>query len=816
MPKRQKLQLHQFEVNSLNVIDKKLFIYSWPAKLVQFLEQKKDGFNLHYAVKNLSEAIGLTIDEVIYARNKPWKELKVESDYFWLFALNEVNTDILKARISEWLLANKLNELSFDDITFDDPMVISTKGIFEKKFMFDLYGLLPQLYNFEFCKLPLEMESINEQLEFYPVVDTENESTAISRTFECLDRKKDVERFSYAITFKIVSNCEYPDKIFLNVYTGVKVWLCRSLFDYNKKINYIKKDQGHSVYVYKENEYIGNAKKKFVRLMYGRGDGMSYTYKNYSDRQLAKQLELDLLSAMNAPNDYNEFETPNDQIVLLTNNKRTERVKYGAGLPERLDVFKIVSERFPELELRDRLIAVKSETKLTVSKKKALKDIERFNDSQDDLEFINVEKDNFFHQHPPVYIPRGEQVIFEIYTENSKLIDAAIEFSKEILSLNMPMDKYTYRSCDGYEVVFKPRNGMISRGLSKEEQKDKKLRKREVIDELKTDHYVTEHVLSLIDIDPFHTSDDEEIRKQDPKKTIRKAFKEKARVTQFINNFNPEEQVDKIRLVNAVYDLLSAAGFLDSNYIKYKFNEKILLGLSAVKNSNGKIIALSKIEDGQVLYKIYRLCDDKWYSIHEILPKLRFYDVNPILKSQTDKKHFHFWISKQLNQININSKECYFFFDASLRYRVWPFAMNGQLDLDKFRLVNGQQIKFIRVNTTDEVPEYNIFKNDSDTEGLNRYQGLFTKNNKVFYSVGARPENLQVNLKATRLTHTKKMIGKQRVVEFITLTDDHDENIWLATQCHALRKLNLTFDASTKYPLPIYLNNRFGEYLDVL
>jgi len=26
----------------------------------------------------------------------------------------------------------------------------------------------------------------------------------------------------------------------------------------------------------------------------------------------------------------------------------------------------------------------------------------------------------------------------------------------------------------------------------------------------------------------------------------------------------------------------------------------------------------------------------------------------------------------------------------------------------------------------------------------------------------------------------------------------------------------LTFDASTKYPLPIYLNNRFGEYLDVL
>ena len=816
MPKRQKLQLHQFEVNSINVIDKDLFIYSWPAKLAQQLEQKKDGFNLRYAIKNLSEAIGLTIDEVIYARNKPWKELKDESDYYWLFALSEVNTDVLKSRISEWLLANKLNELSFDDLEFNDPIVISTKALFEKSFKLDLYGLLPQLYNFEFCKSPLEMESINERLEFYPVIDTENESTAISKSFECPDRKKNIERFSYAITFKIVSNCEYPDKIFLNIYTGIKVWLCRSLFDYDGKKNFIKGDQGHSVYVYKENDYMGNRKKKFVRLMYGRGEGMNYTFRNYSDRQLAKQLELDLIPAMNIPNDYNAFEVPNDQIILLTNNKRTERVKYGAGLPERLDVFKIVSEKFPELELRERLVAIKSETKLTGSKKKALKDIERFNDSQDELEFIDVEKDNFFHQHPPVYIPKGEQVVFEIYTENTRLIDATIEFLKEILSLTMPMDKYTYRSCDGYEVVFKPKNGMISRGLSKEEQKNKDIRKREVIDGFKMDNYSTEHVLSLIDIDPFHTSDNESIRKQDPKKTIRKAFKEKARVTQFINNFDPQEQVDKIRLVNAVYDVLSAAGFLDANYMNYNFNEKIMLGLSAVKNSNGKMIALSKIENGQVGYKIYRLCDDKWYSIHEILPKLRYYDVKSILKSQTDKKHFHFWISKQLNDIKIDSKECYFFFDASLRYRVWQFAMNGRLDVESLRLVHGPQMKFIRVNTTDEVPEYNIFKNDYDIEGLNRNQGLFTKNNKVFYSVGARPENLQVSLKATRLTHTKKMIGKQRVVEFVTLTDDPDENIWLATQCHALRKLNLTFDASTKYPLPIYVNNRFGEYLDVL
>ncbi len=121
------------------------------------------------------------------------------------------------------------------------------------------------------------------------------------------------------------------------------------------------------------------------------------------------------------------------------------------------------------------------------------------------------------------------------------------------------------------------------------------------------------------------------------------------------------------------------------------------------------------------------------------------------------------------------------------------------------------------MNTTGEVPEYNIFKNDFDLEGLNRNQGLFSFDNKVFYSVGSRPDSLKgVKKHGTKLTHTTKMIGKQRVVEFVPLTDNSDENIWLATQCHALRKLNLTFDASTKYPLPIYLNDRFGEYLDVL
>lgn len=813
----QTLQLHQFEVNNSNIIDKEIYIYSWPVKLAQFLDSNKDRFKLYYPIKNLSEAIGLTFDEVIYSRNKVWKVLEHESDYFWLFALNKLNTDILKLEILKWLSANNLDELSLDDLVFDKPVVISTKTLFEKSFKNDIYRLLPQLYNFEFCKMPLDMDSINEKVEFYPVVDTEDESIAISKSFEDQNGKKDIERFSYVITFKIVTNCEYPEKIFLNIYTGIKVWLCKPLFDYDENKNYIKKNQGHSVYVYKENDCIVNTKKKFVRLMYGRGDGLSYKFKNYSDRQLAKQLELDLLPAISNPNDYNSFDKPSNQIILLTNNKQNEMVKYGSGLPERSEVFKIFLNRFPELKLRERLKQIKSKKKLTGSKKMALKNIKRFNNQQNGFEYINIEKDNFFYKCPPIYISKNEQFIFEIYTENAKLIDATIEFLKEILSLNKSIKKDTYTSCDGYEVIFKLKNGAISRGLTKEEQKDKDIRKREVINGFKKDNYKTKNILSLIDIYAFHDSKNKEIKNQDPKKILRKAFKEQARITQFINNFNPEEKDYKIKLVNAIYDLLSGAGFLDSNYIEYNFNEKILLGLSAVKNSNGKLIVLSKIEDGQVRYKIYRLCDEKWYSIYEILPKISFCDVNPILKNKIDKNHFHFWIIKELNDININSKECYFFFDASLRYKVWSFAMNSKLDVDSLRLLYEKQIKFIRINTTNEIPEYNIFKNADDTEGINKNKGLFTINNSVFYSVGGRPDSQKsVRTYSTKPENPKKMIAKQRLVELISLSGDEDENILIALQCHSLRMLNLTFDVSTKYPLPIYLNNRFGEYLDVL
>lgn len=814
---KQKLQLHQFEINRSTIIDRDIYVYSWPEKLVDMLLDSDNNMKLKYPTRNLSDLITLVIDDVVYTRKNIRREVKLSSDKHWIFSLKEIRTEVITSLIQEWLIANEIKALSIDDIRIEKPSLINTKTLFDEPYKFDIYGLLPQLYNFEFCNSAIEMPSLNNlDLKFVPVIGTEREALAISKTFDYPVKKTDVERFSYAITFRLVYNREFPEKLFLNIYTGIKVWVCKPLVELQKSKNFISGKHSSSVYIYKENEYLNNKRKKLAELKYTRDNHAYYKFDSFADRVFAKLMKLDLLQAITEPNDLSDFSSlDSNEIILLTNNKVTEKVQYGAGLPERIDVFNAFKRLFPGLVPRELIKLAHINRKAVSKKRKSLEDIEGLNKQYDDFEFIDSKTDKSFYENPPVLIPYQEKIIIEVFTDNAILFDAVLEFSVKILSLNMPIDKFNFRSCDGYEVEFVHRKENICRGLTKNEQKNRNLRKNEVIDLLKSDAYDGGHVISLIDIDAFHTSKEDEVKDQDPKKIIRSAFKDKGRVTQFINGFDNADKADKHRLVSSVYDLFSAAGFMDYEYFNHGFNKQVLLGLSTCKNSRGNFIVLSKIENGRVTYKICGLSDEEWLPLNEILPKLQWYTLKNIENMKIDKGLFQQWVIDQLNNLKDTSKEYLLYFDAALRRPYWPFAMNGELNVESLRLVNPEIFKFIRVNTTSEVPEYNIFKDEKDVEGVNRNQGLFSRDYKVYYSIGARPDTIQIKKDATKITHTTNMIVKQRIVEFVILNDDPEENMLLAAKSHALRKLNLTFDFSTKYPLPIYVNDRFGEYLEL-
>ncbi len=410
--KNQKLQLHQFEINKDNIVDKELFVYSWPEKLIDKVLDSNDN-SLKCAIRNLSEIISLAIDEVVYTRNNVSREQKVEADRFWIFSLKEISTATVAALIQEWLIVSDIKAFTIDDLFIKKPTKIITKQLFETTYKFDIYGVIPQLYNFEFCRNKIEMHSLNDrELVFYPVIDTKREAVAISNTFDYPIKKADVERFSYSITFSLVNNREFPDKIFLNVYTGIKVWVCKPLVDVAKSKNFITSKNSSSVYVYKENEYLNNKRKKLIRIMYTRDNKRHFQFSGVADIILAELMKLNLLDALTNPNNYSDFLSSDaNDIVLLTNNKITEKVQYGAGLPERLDIFNAFRNLFPDLYVRE-LIGVADAKGLSVSKKrKSLEDIEGFNNQFDDYEFIDSKSDKSFYENPPVFIPYEDKMV---------------------------------------------------------------------------------------------------------------------------------------------------------------------------------------------------------------------------------------------------------------------------------------------------------------------------------------------------------------------------------------------------------------------
>ena len=818
MGKNDTLQLHQYEVNENNIIEKEIYVYSWPKILIEYITKSDKNYKLNSPIKNLSQAIALTIDDVIYVRNKIVNNKNITDSIPWIFSLSEINIDIAMGVIKDWIVETKINNLTIMDFEIEEPYKISSKDIFMESYKSDIYNIIPYLYRNEFCNHKIKIPSSEIELSFFPVINNADKAEAISNTIKNKEKETDFVRYSYAVTFKLVNNREFWDKFFLNISYGRKEWISRPLIDIQEEKNYIGYDENAtSIYIYKENDYIYNERKKLLKLKFHRDTKTYYRFKEISDDIVAKIFDINLKDALNNPNSYNYLsQNEANEVILITNNNKNEQVKRGIGLGERIDIFNEVGNVFPNLVSREPVKNAELDKKaLNIKKIKQSRDsIKELRDGSfknKKFKFINKENHKYFYERPPVFVPYEDKLYIEIYTNNDELIEAFIENCVAILRLSMPLGKYNYMSHDGFEVEFVPKNGYIARALSKEEQQNENLRKEEIKNLLSKDEYKSSQVISFIDIEAFHKLN-KEGQKQDPKKIIRSSFKDLERTTQFINGFDSED-AQYHSLINGIYDLFSSASFICRYYFEYKFNKKILLGLSSCDNSKGNLIVLSKIEDGRTTFKIFGIPEKKWLPLKKLLPKIeRYKDIYDDKKNMRLK--FNQWIADQLNSLPETSKQYILLFDASLRNNYWKFASNSELDINKIGLISPDSFRFIRVNTTEEVPRYNIIKNNKDPKAPNRFQGLFSHDNNVFYSVGSRPYTMQLKADLVRTT-SKNMIPIQSLVEFTVLNDDETENIHLANIAHTLRKLNLTFDFSTKYPLPIYINNRFGEYLDL-
>ncbi|EAO7496436.1 DUF3893 domain-containing protein, partial [Salmonella enterica] len=124
------------------------------------------------------------------------------------------------------------------------------------------------------------------------------------------------------------------------------------------------------------------------------------------------------------------------------------------------------------------------------------------------------------------------------------------------------------------------------------------------------------------------------------------------------------------------------------------------------------------------------------------------------------------------------------------------------------------RLKFIRINATDDVPQYRILKNDSTNE-FNKASGIFKDPIGVYYGVGGRPSAWKGILNETlKITSPSKLLLQQRAVEYFPLgAKTEEEKDSLATLADHLRRLGLTYDKHTIFPYTMRVLNSLSKYI---
>ncbi|WP_275890921.1 RNaseH domain-containing protein [Romboutsia hominis] len=366
-------------------------------------------------------------------------------------------------------------------------------------------------------------------------------------------------------------------------------------------------------------------------------------------------------------------------------------------------------------------------------------------------------------------------------------------------------------SKDGYEVDIKHYNNDFTRPLPTDGNKDERVNEIKSIMP-KNDNSIIN--LAIVDIEPYHSNDS--TKNYDPKQLIRSTFKDNRILTQFIN-YNNDTIIQVI--MNSIKDLISAAGFMDDYLYKNIGieNNDILVGINKVSGGdNENILAMTKIEKGRTYINIYGI--DKWMMLDEciftinksFINKVKIQKILPATKTGVND-----WIVSNLSNILKSKNKVYTFIDANIRMNLWTFAQNkrfNKVNLENLSLINKEKLRLIRVNYTDEIPEYFIY--DEKKNNINKSSGIFKSDKNTYYLVGKRQETDQANNSWTKCDKPNKPLRKPSIYEVnIIGCEDEEELDSIAQITQLLRMMNISYDSHASLPLPMYITKRLSEYI---
>lgn len=798
------LQLYSFNLNEENIDNIYLSVFKLPQEVKEVIEALNDTKNKrdNIAGSTIFKIAAPLFEEVIYANKRIYDINK--DDGIWFYSVGEFDLDILKVKVIEWLreeykkrLEKDLNKRFIEEWHFDGK--ISLKEIIKRENT-SKYNIISNYYVYRLSKNSFKFECLQKNLRFHRAIEDNN---TILLTMPIKLENKFYTPFSYYIVCKMTKPIDIDDYA-LNFYLKVRVWT-----DYNlsneEGHKYLDRKESTSIFIYKDNEYYTGEEILFNRVQIKGVNKDKFIVSDSCDDNYIKLSGINIDHILKNVKEH--LEGSNGYKALITcKNIKNANTKYGAGLPERNEMLKNLVEMLPELDLRKSIKSISTRGNMKVDEVDSIgADIRPYYNLEEDIEKkTKINKERYMINH------NIDKIVLNVYTDKKQLYDKV----EKIFSMYLRLENnliYDRISPDGYKVEIKMLNNDFTKEfVETESMLDRKLEIESVIP--RSDKKILN--LALIDIPAYH--EEKETKNRDPKNIIRSVFKENEVLTQFINY---DEKTNVNAIMNAVKDLIAAGGFVEYSLYKNTGVEKddILVGLGKISGgSNEKILAMSKIDRGNIYINIYGI--NKWMRLDECIFTIdkAFIDKINISKNKnTTPKLIEQWVLDNLSRILEQKRKVYTFIDANTRNGLWAKIKNENFNdsmLSKLRLLNKDLLRMIRINDTEEVPEYFIY---DGKENINKRCGVFKGNKNTYYLVGKRHNaDNKVAASTTKCSYPDALLKRPSLYEInIVGCSDEKYKDKIAIMTQELRRMNISYDNHTSLPLPLYTTKRLSEYI---
>lgn len=792
------LQLFSFIVDNKNIDNINLKVFRLPNSVENVIRKLTTDKKYSVAYRTIFKVAISLFDKIIFSNNSLYDINK--NNGIWFYSIEEFDLNLLKCKVTEWLkeeyklrIGVELDETFSEEWYFNEE--ISLKSIIEEENSIK-YRLIPEYYIYKLAQNSFKFDSLEKELKFNRVVG-ENEATMMTMPIKL--NRKIYTPFSYYITARLKRTIENIG-LTLNFYLHVRVWNYRPLIKENQ--TFIKGTEATSIYIYKENEYYFDKDILFNKISLTRSKDDLYSIEETADMLYIKLMNIDLKNILSKIDKFND-EKQECIALVINKNKKSLKTQLGAGLPERNEMLYLLKEKLPYLKLRDPIPFLSKGKSNKFSKV-----------SKEELEFYNcnkyLEENKKINKEAYMFNEKFKKFIIYVATTDFELYNKVKNITTLLLRLQY-IKEDTYKSLDGYEVTFKLISNEFTRALYENENKVQRIKE---LEEVIGDGENEVLRLAFIDIPNYH--EDENYKDRDSKQLIRSAFKNRKILTQFINYSCKSEKVLIDIIINSVKDLLSAAGFIESMLYKGKNIKKddILVGISKIYGGNReKIVAMSKITKGQIYINVFGI--NKWMSVEDCIFSINNNFINKSSISGRQKEvmlEIDEWIQENLSEILENKQMVYVFIDCNLRNGLWKFVKNDNfLRMELLRIPNKEYLRLIRINNSDEIPEYFIY---DEKDNINKSSGIFKSFNSTYYLVGSRIATDTIKKNATKCSTPNKPLKRPSLYEInIQGAESEEEKDFIAKLIQDLRCMNISYDSHASLPLPLYCTKRLTEYI---